>query len=239
MSFRAINGNQSLLRIYIDEQVKYQSDPLWKVLIKRAREDHLAGCTVVRSLEGFGPHHGYKTELIFDGAGEFTMVLEIIDSEEKINEFVQKIESILADSLVVRKKVYVRYYSHESNGNSVPNSEEATTMTTELNGKQTLLRIFVGESDKVGLHPLYLEVLKQARKAGLAGGTVLKGISGFGANSIIHEPHLFRISSDLPVIIEVIDSEDKIDKFMDIIEPQLKGALVTEEEVSVRHYKAK
>jgi hypothetical protein len=105
-----------------------------------------------------------------------------------------------------------------------------------ITGKNILLRVFVGETDLYHHHSLYMEILERARKMGLAGCTVIRGIAGFGASSVIHTDHLFRLSHDLPMIVELVDSREHIEKFLADIEPLLEGALVTEENVHVVHY---
>ncbi|MBI1862365.1 MAG: DUF190 domain-containing protein [Deltaproteobacteria bacterium] len=110
-------------------------------------------------------------------------------------------------------------------------------MERELNGEHTLLRIFIGESDKVGHKSLYWTILEKARELGLAGCTVFRGIAGFGASSIIHQAKPFRFSSDLPVVIEIVDTREHVKNLLDSVKPLLQGALVTEEKVFVHHYK--
>lgn len=110
-------------------------------------------------------------------------------------------------------------------------------------GEAKMLRIFVGSSDKINNIPLYEEIVFAAKKSGLAGATVLKGVMGFGANSMIHSAKILSISEDLPVIIEIIDEEKKIDLFIPEIEKyfdNLKyGVLITSEKVKVLRYSAK
>ena len=107
----------------------------------------------------------------------------------------------------------------------------------ELKGDHRLLRIFIGESDKIGHKPLYMELLERARKAGLAGCTVLRGIAGFGASSVIHADQLLKISHDLPIIIEIVDTAEHVTRFLKEVDPLLKRGLVTEEKAVVHHYR--
>ncbi|MBI2604536.1 MAG: DUF190 domain-containing protein [Deltaproteobacteria bacterium] len=107
----------------------------------------------------------------------------------------------------------------------------------ELRGDHILLRIFIGESDKHGRKPLYSEVLERARKLGMAGCTVLRGIAGFGASSIIHQDHLLRLSSDLPIVIEIVDTAEHVRMFHKEVDAILEKGLVTEEKAVVRHYR--
>lgn len=101
-----------------------------------------------------------------------------------------------------------------------------------------LLRIFVGESDKVGHHPLYEVIVLKAREAGLAGATVLRGVMGFGKNSILHTAKILRLSEDLPMVIEIVDSLEKVEAFLPELDAMITDGLVTLEKVKVLHYKS-
>lgn len=113
----------------------------------------------------------------------------------------------------------------------------------ELNGDSKLLRIFVGESDKIGGLPLFESIVKAARKEGLAGATVLRGILSYGASTRIHSAKWIDISEDLPIVIEIIDQEAKINQFLPLLDNLFedcgRGGLVTLERVNVLYYKPK
>jgi PII-like signaling protein len=99
-----------------------------------------------------------------------------------------------------------------------------------------LLRIFIGESDRWQHQPLYEAIVLQAREAHLAGATVLRGPMGFGKTSRLHTAKILRLSADLPLVIEIVDSEDKINTFLPLLKPMIGGGLVTLEKVMVSHY---
>jgi uncharacterized protein len=101
-----------------------------------------------------------------------------------------------------------------------------------------LLRIFIGESDRHGHRPLYESIVLQAREAGLAGATVLRGVMGFGKHSILHTAKILRLSEDMPMIIEIVDSLEKIEEFLPRLDELIKDGLVTIEQVRVIHYRA-
>ena len=100
-----------------------------------------------------------------------------------------------------------------------------------------LLRIFIGESDKFEGQPLHEAILHLARREGLAGCTAIKGFEGFGAASPIHTTKILRLSEDLPIIIEIIDAEEKIDQFLPHLDTMVKEGLVTVEKVKVILYR--
>ena len=101
-----------------------------------------------------------------------------------------------------------------------------------------LLRIFIGESDKYEGKPLYEWLVIKAKEYGLAGATVLRGLMGFGANSRIHTSKILRLSFDLPIVVEIVDTPDKIKEFLSIVETVVKEGLVTLEKAEVHIYRS-
>jgi PII-like signaling protein len=97
-----------------------------------------------------------------------------------------------------------------------------------------LLRIFIGESDRHDGLPLYEWIVRKAREIKMAGATVFRGIEGFGAKSHLHTAKILRLSQDLPILIEIIDVEEKIDNFVKIIDPVIKEGIVTSENIEVK-----
>ncbi len=108
----------------------------------------------------------------------------------------------------------------------------------KLAGRAVRLSIFIGESDTWHHRSLYAEIVRRAHKAGLAGATVIRGIEGFGASSRIHTAHMFRLSNDLPVLIVIIDAEDRVREFLAQLEELEIGGLVMLDEVRVVRYAA-
>lgn len=110
----------------------------------------------------------------------------------------------------------------------------------KLEGEGKLLRIFIGESDTVDGRPLYDALVLQAKERGLAGATVLRGVEGFGAASRIHTARILRLSEDLPIVVEIVDSEEKIKAFMEVVdalfERSKSGGMVTLERAEVIRY---
>lgn len=110
----------------------------------------------------------------------------------------------------------------------------------KISGQAVLLRVFVGESDKLGHLPLYEAIVMRARDADLAGATVLKGVLGFGATARIRTQKILDLSSDLSLVIEIVDEEDKISAFQNILSGMFEeagcGGLVTLENIRIVHY---
>lgn len=102
----------------------------------------------------------------------------------------------------------------------------------------TLLRIFIGEADKFEGRPLHEWIVRKAREHGLAGATVLRGLEGFGAHSRLHTAKILRLSTDLPIVIEIVDEREKIESFLPMVDKAIAEGLATLERVEVRFYRA-
>lgn len=107
---------------------------------------------------------------------------------------------------------------------------------TKLIGEQTLMRIFIGENDRFEHKPLYEALVELLRSEGFAGATVLRGVSGFGANRVYHTQKLLDLSADLPLIVEVVDTPDKINAIMPRIDAMMGGGMITLEKATVIRY---
>jgi PII-like signaling protein len=107
----------------------------------------------------------------------------------------------------------------------------------KIEGEGKLLRIFVGESDRWHGKPLYQAIVERMREEGLAGATVLRGIEGFGADSRLHTARILRLSEDLPVVIEIVDSAEQIDRVLPVLDEMVGEGMVTLERVEVIAYR--
>lgn len=107
-----------------------------------------------------------------------------------------------------------------------------------IEGPGKILRVFVGESDTWQGRPLYQAIVRRLRERGLAGATVLRGIEGFGAHSRLHTARILRLSEDLPVVVEVVDREDRIREILPILDEMVREGMVTIEDVEVVVYRA-
>ena len=108
----------------------------------------------------------------------------------------------------------------------------------KFEGEQTLMRVHVGESDKWHGKPLIEAVIQMLRKEGFSGATVLRGVAGFGGSSVVHTDSILRLSQDLPIVIEVIESQERIESILPRLDEMIEGGLITLEKVRVILYRA-
>lgn len=107
-------------------------------------------------------------------------------------------------------------------------------MRQETSGRR--IRVYLKESDQWHGKPLYSAIVQEARRQGLAGATVVRGIMGYGGHSVIHEPHLFRLTTDLPVVVEIVDTDEKVRAFLPTLDGMVEEGLVTTSEVGILRY---
>ena len=120
-----------------------------------------------------------------------------------------------------------------------PHAPHSIDLIMELPHEAVLLRIHLGESDRWQHQPLYEAIVLKARELHLAGATVLRGPMGFGRSSRLHTAKVLRLSEDLPLVIEIVDSEEKINAFLPVLEEVMQGGLVTMEKVRVISYRGR
>jgi uncharacterized protein len=117
---------------------------------------------------------------------------------------------------------------------TIPKINGRTPMKSNEDG--VLLRVFVGESDEVAGKPLYDAIVRRAKELGLSGATVLRGSMGFGANSVLHTSKVLELSTDLPIVIELVDSEENIRKLLPDLDTMVKEGMITMESVRILFY---
>ncbi|MCB2155155.1 DUF190 domain-containing protein [bacterium] len=232
---------QVQLRFYLTNFVQWHHEPLYEALVKRARHDGLAGATVLKGLMGFSTRDGkILREKALAFANELPVIVEMIDSAEALAAFRTDIAPMLKGALLTyeRARVLARRARTDEPGAvplaaaAPPPEKEAPWM--EFGEKGTLLRLFLGDEDRdEDGKPLFEAIVYRARNAGLAGATVLRGQMGFGKHSHLHTAHLLTLSQDLPIVIEIVDTEENIEAFLPEVDRLVNEGLVTVEEVRI------
>jgi PII-like signaling protein len=245
----SIAGEQVLLRAYLQSADRAPHTPTHERLVRAARDAKLAGATVLRGVMGYGDH-GLIRRSAWSIVEHVPVIVEIVDSGERLTEFLYgPVESIMLGGMITLERAHVMVYRHR--GHDQPNQlalgqlceplsslpEIAPRGRMKINDKGVLLRVFIGESDKSGGKPLYEAIVHKVRELGLAGATVLRGTEGFGASSVVHKSSLLEMSSDLPVVIEIVDTEDQIKLLLPHLEAMVQEGLITMEHVLVILYR--
>jgi len=241
-------GERVLLKIYLQSADRAPHAPTYQRIIKAAQQAKLAGITVLRGILGAG-HHGVHKSLPWSMVEHLPMVIEIVETAERIAEFVQgPLDRLMIGGMATLERAAVVMYRDKDQPrptlnliselpplSTVPHIQPGSHMTVNTNG--VLLRVFIGESDKFENKPLFEAIVQKARDLGLAGATVLRGSEGFGANSVVHKASLLEMSSDLPVLIEIVDTEEKIALLHPHLEQMVKEGMITMEYVVILMYR--
>jgi PII-like signaling protein len=183
-------------------------------------------------------------------ADHVPVIVEIIDSADRILAFMQgAFASLMVHGTATLERAHVMMYRPRTQSDAVrlslgqlltplstiPKLQERPTMRTNENG--VLLRVFIGESDRFDGKPLHEAIIERVRGLGLAGATVLRGSEGFGANSVVHKARLLEMSTDLPIVIEIVDTEEKIKLLLPHLETMVQEGMITMEYVVVVLYR--
>lgn len=243
-----LEGEQVLLRVYLDSTETYGMNSAAEAIVQRAHDQDIAGATVIQGIMGLD----FEGRLLDAGsqfiADQLPLVIEIVDHVADIGRFLPSIREIVPKAVITLERAHVMLYRQsrvaadhakahlEVPGpvpdlSTLPSAEEYPIMKFCEDAQQ--LRIFIDESDTIEHQPLYRMIVLKARELGMAGATVVKGMMGFGAASRIHSDNLLELSSDLPVMIEIVDAAEKVEKLLPFLDEWIHEGLVTVECVRV------
>ncbi len=245
----SIASEQVLLRIYLQSTDRAPFTPSYQRIVQEARRQNLAGATVLRGILGAG-HHGVIESARLSLVQHEPIIVEIVDSAEKITAFVRgPLDQIMVGGMITLERAAVMMYRHRNQQKSenlrlatatqplstIPQIELGDHMTS--NDVGVLLRVFIGESDRFNNQPLYEAIVQKTRELGLAGATVLRGSEGFGARSVVHKAALLEMSSDLPIVIEIVDGQDNMNRLLPHLEAMVAEGMITMEYVKILLYR--
>jgi uncharacterized protein len=244
-----LQGEQVLLRAYLQSADRPPYTPTHERLVKAARQAGLSGATVLRGILGAGSH-GVIKRSAWSLLEHVPVIVEIVDTSERILKFVEgPLSQLMQGGLITLERANVMLYRHGKHAqatslrlggllkplSTLPRIEEKSPMKVNENG--VLLRVFIGESDRFENKPLYEAIVGKVRELGLAGATVLRGSEGFGAHSVVHRSSLLEMSTDLPIVIEIVDTEAQIKQLLPSLEGMVREGMITMEYVVILLYR--
>ena len=247
-----IEAEQVLCRFHLSNLVRHRREPLYQWIVETARREGMQGATVLKGFMGLRADGTILEEAPWALAQEVPVIVEIVDGPRHVETLLARIEPSFSEGAITLERAHVVLYrggdaADGARGDAVPRGDviatkgdsaawEVKTMKVPEDG--VLLRIFIGESDREPGRdrPLYEGLVRRAREAHLAGATVLKGPMGFGRHSRVHAARLLELSTDLPVIIEIVDAEERVRSFLPVVDELVTEGLVTLEAVRVIKY---
>jgi uncharacterized protein len=244
-----LRGEQILFRAYLQSADRFPHTPTHERLVRGARKEGLAGATVLRGILGLGTS-GLIQRSAWSLVERVPVIVEIVDSAEKIRRFLDEIvPRAMLRGMITLERAHVMLYRQRKQDatnmaalgavveplSTLPEIAEREHM--QINQEGVLLRVFIGESDRYENRALHDAIVVKVRELGLAGATVLRGTEGFGANSIVHKSSLLEMSSDLPLVVEIVDAEEKIKLLLPHLEKMVREGMITMEHVAILVYR--
>jgi uncharacterized protein len=249
-----LDGELTLLRVCLRNTDKHGwfSAPAAEELVQRARKEGLAGATVLRGICGLDVNGNLLDSSAWSIVEHVPVVVEIVDTPRAIGRFLATVGELVAEGLATLERARVLLYRHGHGEagrapmpsavpgripelSTVPSPEEFPAMQLSEDGQ--LLRVFIGESDEWEGTPLYRAIVLKAKELGLAGATVLRGPMGFGANSRLHTTKLLELSTDLPIVVEIVDTAANVERLLPFLDQVVQEGMITIEAVRVLRYR--
>ena len=220
-------GPAKKVTIFVNEDTRHHMGSLHDSIITFLMHKGVAGATATKAMSGFGAHKVLHTPAIELSAEHMPIRIEFIESAEKVDELLPTLYDMVDDGLIEVQETVVHKIARKDR------KAEPTIPHTKKQGPAKLMRVFIGESDRWHGEPLYDAIVKRLRMMDIAGATVYRGIDGYGAKGHSHKQSFFHPSQDLPIMISVIDTPEKIAEASAVIEKMLADGLIAVSDVEM------
>jgi PII-like signaling protein len=219
-------GAAKKVTIYVNEDTQYRLGPLYEAIVDFLLHKGVAGATATRAMEGFGAHQRLHTPKVEALAEHLPIRVEFVEMADKVDELLPALYEMVSDGLIeVQDTTVVKAASKEK--------PEPPPPLQKKQGAGKMLRVFLGEADQWNGEPLHAAIVKRLRMLEIAGATVYRGIDGYGAKGHAHKESFLRLSRDLPVMISVVDTSEKIGEAVAAVERMLGDGLIVVSDVEI------
>jgi PII-like signaling protein len=247
-----LEGEQVLLRVYLRNTDKVGWGAAGDALVQEARRRGMAGATLFRGILGLDVAGQLLEARPWALVEHLPVIVECVDEAPAIGAFLPVVAHLVPEGMATLERAHVLAYREGKTAGErpasrlrvpaavpafacLPATEDYPAMQSSEEG--ILLRIFIGESDVWEGVPLYRAIVLKAQELGMAGATVLRGGMGFGAHSRVHTNKLLELSTDLPVVIEIVDTPERITALLPVLDQMVGEGLITLENVRVLRYR--
>src|SRR5579862_903649 len=226
-------GPAQKVSIYVGEDHRFHGQSSYSAILDFLFYRGISGANVIRGIAGFGADHHLHTTKIERLTEDMPVKIEFIESPEKVQELLPKLYELAGTGLIeIQETTVVKPAEKEPSRKNAP----APSPSLKREGKAKLMRIFVGENDKWRDKPLHQALIESMRANDIAGATVYHGILGYGANRRIHRDTALHLSHDRPVMLSVVDTEEKLRAYFPILDSMVQQGLVVLSDVDVIKY---
>lgn len=225
-------GPAKKVSIYVGEDQQYHGHALYAAILDYLFYRGVSGANVVRGIAGFGADHKMHTTRILRLTENLPVKIEFIESAGKVDEIFPKLHEMVGTGLIEVQDTTVMKSSEPSSAEG----PQVHLPPAKREGKAKLMRIFIGENDKWRDKPLYQALVESLRANDIAGVTVYQGILGYGANRRIHQETALNLSHDRPIMLSIVETEDKLRAFVPVLDDMVKQGLVVLSDVDIIKY---
>src|SRR5271156_2110674 len=226
------SGPAKKVAIYVAEDQQYHGSAAYAAILDFLFFRGVSGATVTRGIAGFGSDHQMHTTRLVDLATRLPIKVEFIETAQKVEELLPKLQTMVGTGLIeMHDTTIVKPAETKKEQTAVP---EKPSLKSETKAK--LMRIYIGENDKWNGKPLYEAIVGGLRAHDIAGVTVYRGILGYGANRRIHKDAALSLSHDRPILLSIVDVEEKLRAFLPVLDQMLQQGLVVLSDVDVIKY---
>jgi PII-like signaling protein len=226
------SGPAKKVAIYVAEDQQYHGSAAYAAILDFLFFRGVSGATVTRGIAGFGADHHMHTTRLMDIATRLPVKVEFIETPEKVQELLPKLQTMAGSGLIELQDTTIVKPASTQKEQAAPAEKPAL----KREGRAKLMRIYIGENDKWNGKPLYEGIVSGLRAHDIAGVTVYRGILGYGANRRIHKDAALSLSHDRPILLSIVDSEEKLLGFMPVLDQMVQQGLVVLSDVDVISY---
>ena len=221
-------GAAKKVTIYLNEDTRHHLAPLYEAILDFLLHKGVAGATVSRAIAGFGAHGVVHTPKIEALAEHLPLRVEFVEGAAKVDELLPALYDMVSDGLIEIADTMVIKAANRETASAEPKRPHLRRA-----GKAKLMRIYFGEADRWNGEPLHDAIVKRLRMLDIAGATVYRGILGYGVKGHTHKQNLLHTSRDLPIMISVVETEDKLDAAARAVEEMVGDALIVISDVEM------
>lgn len=224
-------GKALKVSIYVSEGSRHHGIPAYSSILDFLFYRGVSGATVVKGIAGFGADHHMHSASIVEISDHMPLKIEFIESPEKVNEILGKLEELAGTGMVEIQETTVAKPAQISMPKKVTPPEHI-----KIEGKARMMRIYIGEADRWKDKPLHQALVEAMRANDIAGVTVYRGILGYGAHGRMHKDHALHLSHDCSIMLSVVDAEQKLQAFLPLVEQMVEEGLVVLSDVDIIKY---
>ena len=223
------HGSAKKVTVYVGEDVRHHGEPLYLAVLNYLFYHGVSGATVTKGMAGFGADHHLHTTRILEISENLPIKIEFVEEAAKLDGLLPKLLQIVDAGLVDMQDTVILKAAQ-------PSAPAPALPRATLSGKATMMRIFIGEDDRWRGKPLHDAIVESLRANDIAGVTVYRGISGYGAHRRFHRERRMSLSHDQPIMLSVIDEDRKIRAYLPVLEQMVQEGLVVLSDAEVIRY---